>query len=267
MNATEITDVLESGTKQVAERLRSAVSERTLVEPVRHMVIDQTEATAKRVQQMNIDHWIGNGRRVIGAKVGITSRVAQQQFGISAPASGSLFADMLATDGAMVDFELVPQLRVEAEIAFVLKADLDHPSPTIVDVISAIDYGLPAIELVSSRIRDWDIEIFDFVADNAAASVFVLGETPFDIRSCDVRTLGSVMTINGSRSFGSGGAYLGSPLQSLLWLARERWVDGQPLRRGETVMTGALGPIVPASRGIFIDVRIGSLPPVSVEVS
>lgn len=267
MAARNQPNVLNPDADRIAAQLRAAVAERALIDPVRTGVADRSETNAMRVQRINIGHWIDEGRRVIGAKVGITSHAAQQQFGISAPASGTLFSDMLATDGAVIDFELVPQLRVEAEIAFVLKSDIDMPLPTLVDVLCAIDYALPAIELVSSRIRDWDIGIFDFIADNAAASMVVLGETPFDIRSCDARTLGSATTISGSRSFGSGGAYLGSPLQSLLWLARERIADNQPLRRGETVMTGALGPIVPAVRGAFIDVQIGSLPPVRAEIA
>ena len=266
MAVRNVPDVLNTDADQAAAKLRAAVSERALIDPVRDEVEDDSEVNAKLIQRENTRHWIDQGRRVIGAKVGITSHAAQQQFGISTPASGILFADMLANDGAAVDSALVPQLRVEAEVAFVLKTDIDMPFPTMVDVISAINYGLPAIELVSSRIRDWDIRIFDFIADNAAASMFVLGETPFDIRSRDVRTLSSATTISGSRSFGSGGAYLGSPLHSLLWLARERVMDGQPLQRGQTVMTGALGPIVPAGRGAFIDVQIGSLPPVRAEI-
>lgn len=257
-----------SDAKAIAGKLRDAVRDRALIAPVRADISDSSDALAKAIQRTNVDYWVAEGRRIAGSKVGITSQAAQEQFGVSSPAYGILFADMVATDGACIASTIVPQLRVEAEIAFVLKSDIDDPDPTIVDVISAIDYGLPAIELVSSRIRDWDITMFDFIADNAAASMIVLGETPFDIRSCDVRTLGSVTTINGNhRSLGSGGAYLGSPLQSLRWLARERVADGNPLCRGEIVMTGALGPIVPSGRGAFIDIRIGDLPPVMVEIT
>lgn len=258
----------QSRAKAIASKLRAALRDQALIEPVRTGIGDPTNALAKSIQRTNVDYWIEEGQRIVGSKVGITSQAAQEQFGVSSPAYGTLFAHMVATDGASVASNLVPQLRVEAEIAFVLGSDIDHPDPTIVDVISAIAYGLPAIELVSSRIRDWDITMFDFIADNAAASMIVLGETPFDVRSCDVRTLGSVTTINGNhRSLGSGGAYLGSPLQSLRWLARERVADGNPLRRGEIVMTGALGPIVPSGRGAFIDIRIGNLPPVVVEIT
>lgn len=240
----------------------------TLIEPVRTGIADPSDTLAKAVQRANVDFRVAEGHRIVGSKVGITSHAAQQQFGVSSPAYGILFADMVATDGASIASSVVPQLRVEAEIAFVLKSDLDDPDPTIVDVISAVAYGLPAIELVSSRIRDWDITMFDFVADNAAARMIVLGETPFDIRSFDVRTLGTVTTINGNhRSMGSGGAYLGSPLQSLRWLARERVADGNPLRRGEIVMTGALGPIIPSGKGAFIDIRIGDLPPVTAAIT
>ena len=261
------TELPDPDTVRIAAQLREAVANRALIDPVRNGAEDSSSRNAKRIQRLNIEHWIDEGRRVIGAKVGVTSPAAQQQFGISAPVSGTLFADTLATDGAVIDFALVPQLKVEAEIAFVLKSDIDMPSPTLVDVLCAIDFGLPAIELVSSRIRDWDVTSFDFIADNAAASVFVLGETPFDIRSCDVRSLGATTTVGGNRTSGCGGAYLGSPLQSLLWLARERIADNQPLRRGETVMTGALGPIVPGGRGASIDVQIGNLPPVKAEIA
>ncbi|MDO8863786.1 fumarylacetoacetate hydrolase family protein [Haliea sp. E1-2-M8] len=267
MNSNDMQHLSEDR-DHIAAKLRIAVRDRALIEPVRNEISDPSDALAKSIQRANIDFWVKEGRRIVGSKVGITSRAAQEQFGIDSPAYGTLFADMVETDGASIDANVVSQLRVEAEIAFVLNSDIDNPNTTIVDVISAIDYGLPAIELVSSRIRDWDLKLFDFIADNAAASMIVLGETPFDIQSCDVRTLGTVTTINGNhRSFGSGGAYLGSPLQSLLWLARERVTDGNPLRRGEVVMTGALGPIISSGKGAFIDVRIGHLPPVIVEIT
>ncbi|MEX0827977.1 MAG: 2-keto-4-pentenoate hydratase, partial [Haliea sp.] len=226
MNSNDMQRLYEDHDR-IATKLRLAVRDRALIEPVRNEISDPSDALAKSIQRSNIDLWVKEGRRIVGSKVGITSRAAQEKFGIDSPAYGILFADMVETDGASIDSNVVSQLRVEAEIALVLNSDIDNPNTTIVDVISAIGYCLPAIELVSSRILNWDLHLFDFIADNAAASMIVLGETPFDIQSCDLRTLGTVTTIKGGhRSFGSGGAYLGSPLQSLLWLARERVTDG-----------------------------------------
>lgn len=249
--------------KQIADKLRHAADENQLLAPVRDLVEHQDASAAVAIQDFNVDRWVAEGRRLAGSKVGITSPAAQQQFGIAAPVYGRLFADMIASNGETIPADSVRQLRIEAEIAFVLKADIDMPDPTPVDVLRAIDFALPAIELVSSRITDWDVTQFDFVADNSAASKLVLGETPLPHFTMDFRTLGAMTIINGQhRHMGSGGTYLGSPLQSLKWLAKESLSAGRPLRRGELVMTGAIGPIVPGNPGDVIEVILGDLPPV-----
>ena len=160
--------------KHIADKLRSAADGNDLLPPVRDLVDHDDASVAMAIQDFNVDHWVAEGRRLVGSKVGITSPAAQRQFGIDSPVYGRLFADMIASSGEAIAAESVPQLRIEAEIAFVLKTDIDVPDPTLFEVLRAIDFALPAIELVSSRIADWDVTQFDFVADNSAASKLVL---------------------------------------------------------------------------------------------
>jgi len=157
------------------------------------------------------------------------------------------------------------QPKVEAEIAFVLAEDLDMDNMTIIDLIASIDYALPAIEIVGSRIENWNIKICDTIADNASASHYVLGHRPrtldeFDMVGCKMK-----MTKNGTIvSEGHGGACLGSPLNATLWLANKMVELGQPLQAGELILSGAVGPMTAVAAGDKIHAEIEGLGGVSV---
>ena len=130
----------------------------------------------------------------------------------------------------------------------------------ITDVLSAIAYALPAIEVVGSRVRDWDIRILDTVADNASSGAFVLGNTPMGLGSFDPRLCGMVIERRGEPvSVGAGAACLGNPLTALLWLARKMVSVGRPLRAGDVVMSGGLGPLFPVVPGDVLELRIHGL--------
>ena len=206
-------------------------------------------------------------QRLTRPKVGLTAAPIQKKLGVDTPAYGCLFADMILEDGGQIAARAVPQLWAEAELALILGADIDIKHPSQAVVMSAVDDWLPAIELANSRIRDWDLTLFDYIADNAAASHLVLGKTPIDVRACDASTLQMTTTKNDVlASQGTGKAVLGNPLHSLLWLAQQKIADGQPLRKGEIVMTGAMGPVVTGRSGDEIVVHIGTAAPVSVSI-
>lgn len=152
------------------------------------------------------------------------------------------------------------QPKVEAEVALVLERDLTGENLTSVDVLNATAYALPAIEIVCSRIRDWDIRITDTVADNASAGLYVLGQRPVKLDALDLRLAGMVMERGGEPvTFGVGAACLGHPLNAALWLARTMVRMGQPLQAGDVVLTGALGPMVPVNAGEHFEVQIQGL--------
>ncbi|HLV57535.1 MAG TPA: fumarylacetoacetate hydrolase family protein [Natronosporangium sp.] len=222
-------------------------------------------ATAYEVQAEQVRQWVAEGRRVVGAKIGLTSAAVQRQLGVSEPDFGVLLADAEVPDGGEVPAGALLQPRVEAEVAFVLGADLTHPDVTTVDVLRATDHLLACIEIADSRITGWDISIVDTVADNASSGLFVLGTRPRPVAAVDLRLCGMVIAHAGEPvSVGAGAACLGNPVNAVRWLARTLAQAGRPLRAGDLVLSGALGPMVPATPGATYEARISGLGSVRV---
>ncbi|GAA2210252.1 2-keto-4-pentenoate hydratase [Nonomuraea monospora] len=246
-----------------ATRLLEAYDSGHPCEPVRDL-IDGVEA-AYAVQSLLTERWLSEGRRLTGRKIGLTSKAVQRQLGVGSPDFGALFADMAVPDGEEIPAGLVLQPRAEAEVALVLDRDLPHERHTVADVIGATAFALPAVEVVGSRIRDWDITLADTVADNASAGVYVLGTRPVSLRDVDLRLAGMVVERRGEQvSTGVGTACLGHPLHAAVWLADTLAALGRPLRAGDTVLTGALGPVVPVRPGDVLEARIDGLGDVRV---
>ena len=200
------------------------------------------------------------GRRLVGRKIGLTSLAVQKQLGVHQPDYGMLFADMARGDGEDISVRDVMQPKVEAEIAFVIGRDLAEEQLTFADLHRAIEYALPAIEIVGSRIENWDIKITDTIADNASSGLYVLGSRPCRLDSFDPRLAGMVMEKRGEPvSVGAGAACMGSPLNAALWLAKVMARAGSPLKAGDTILSGALGPMVTVAPGDVYDVRINGL--------
>ncbi|MCU0868618.1 MAG: 2-keto-4-pentenoate hydratase [Burkholderiales bacterium] len=243
-----------------AARIREAYATGQPVAPVRDLLPPGDIAAAYAVQQINTEHWLAAGRRCVGRKIGLTSKVVQKQLGVDSPDFGMLFADMARGDGDEIAADAVLQPKAEAEIALVLERDLADPGTTLADVVRATAYVLPAIEIVGSRIARWDIRLVDTVADNASSGLFVLGGTPMRLDGLDLRLCGMVMERRGEPvSLGAGAACLGHPLNAAAWLARTMVDVGAPLRAGDVVMTGALGPMVAIAPGDVVDVRIDGI--------
>jgi 2-keto-4-pentenoate hydratase len=216
--------------------------------------------SAYAVQSINTEFWRQAGRRVVGQKIGLTSIAVQRQLGVSQPDFGVLFDDMLILDGGTLNAASVIQPKAEGEVAFVMGRDFDNPRATAVDLMAAIAYALPAIEIVDSRLKDWKITIADTVADNASSAFFVLGSQPQSLAGLDLLTCGMMLTLDGTvASVGAGAACLGHPLTAAAWLAATLSSRGQPLKAGDIVLSGALGPMVPIAPGNQVRVRIGGL--------
>ena len=246
--------------KSVAERLRQAAESGNAISPIRDELGDGGVKAAYAVQQANTDHYVKQGRRLVGRKIGLTSKSVQKQLGVDSPDFGMLFADMALYDGEEVTLGKVLQPKVEAEIAFVLERDLTQSGASLADVISAIAYALPAVEIVGSRIANWNIKLLDTIADNASSGLFVLGTQPRKLDAIDLRLCGMAMERRGEPvSFGAGAACLGNPLNAALWLARTMVDVGSPLKAGDIIMSGALGPMVGVSPGDVLDTRINGL--------
>lgn len=167
---------------------------------------------------------------------------------------------MSIENGGVLGRSSVLQPKAEAEVALVLARDIDNTEATINDIIAATAYALPAIEIVDSRIADWQITFADTVADNASSAAFVLGSEPRLLAGLDLRTCGMVLEVNGKiASLGVGAACLGHPLISATWLARTLAKLGEPLREGDILLSGALGPMVDIKSGDFFQSTIGGL--------
>lgn len=245
---------------QAADLLWAASQSGTPCDPVRTLLADGDLDAAYAVQEINTKRSLDAGRRLVGRKIGLTSKAVQAQLGVGQPDYGMLFADMAVAEGEDIALSAVLQPKVEAEIAFILGDDLDDEHLTPADVMNAIDYAVAAIEVVGSRVAKWDIRILDTIADNASSGLYVLGSEPRTLGEFDPRLCGMVMEKKGEPvSVGAGAACLGNPLTAALWLAKTMVRVGRPLRAGDTILSGALGPMAPAAPGDVFEARINGL--------
>ncbi len=246
--------------QQAADLLHAAAQSAATAAPIRTLLAEGDVEAAYAVQAINTKRALDAGRRLVGRKIGLTSLAVQKQLGVGQPDYGMLFADMARGDAEEVALSDVLQPKVEAEIAFVLGRDLTDEQLTAADLFRAIEYAVPAVEIVGSRVANWDIRITDTIADNASSGLYVLGSRPVTLKDFDPRLCGMVMEKAGEPvSVGAGAACLGSPLNAALWLAKVMARVGHPLHAGDTILSGALGPMVAVQPGDVFDVRIEGL--------
>jgi len=245
---------------QAARVLRQAAEDHQFIRPLSQQYPALDAASAYSIQQINTEDRLQQGRRIVGRKIGLTSQAVQKQLGVSQPDFGVLFDDMGYGDSEEIPWRRLHQPKIEAEVAFVLGKDLAVASPSLVDVINAVDYALPALEVVGSRIANWKIGIGDTIADNASSSAYVLGTTPRRLSEFDVRLCGMELQRHSEPvSVGAGLACLGNPLNAVVWLARTMERLGTPLRAGDLILSGALGPMVAVEQGDVFQARINGL--------
>jgi 2-keto-4-pentenoate hydratase len=240
---------MPSPVQEAADRLIAAFVDRQPCSPVRDLIGPSDIAAAYDVQQIVTANRMTGGASIIGRKIGLTSKAIQQQVGVDQPDFGFLFSDMGVADGDGTPTESLLQPRVEAEIAFFLGSDLDGEI-TDESVRAAIDHAVMSLEIVDSRVANWDITVADTVADNASSGTYVLGSRKLSLDEFQPRETLMSMSIDGEVvSTGNGAACLDDPLNALAWLARTAKDYGEPLRAGQLVLSGALGPMVPVKAG------------------
>ena len=256
----------EDAVSSAVERLTRAQETLEPCAPVRDLIgIDDLDA-AYAVQQGLIRGRIAAGGTVVGRKIGATSEAVQQQLGVDQPDFGYLFADMDVSTHHPISMRTLLQPRVEAEVAFVLARDIDQPEITLEGVRDAVQVALPALEIVDSRIADWNIGFTDTVADNASSGLYVVGREGRTLEELEPRDVTMSLTINGEeRSSGTGAACLGDPLEALRWLAVQAMRFGDPLRAGQVILSGALGPFVPFAPGDKVEASISGFDTLTVE--
>lgn len=251
-----------------AWRLAEAARTRTPCAPVRDLIGSHDAAAAYAVQEHLTHVRVAAGASVVGRKVGLTSAAVQAQLGVDQPDFGVLLDDMAYEDGGTIPIGRFLQPRVEAEVAFVLKHDLDTGELSIDQVTDAVDYAVAALEICDSRIAGWDIRFGDTVADNASAGAYVLGSERRTLTEVTPREVTMTMTVTGEEdSSGTGTACLEDPLLALQWLANEARAFGDPLRAGQIILSGALGPMRPIAAGGEVTTTISGLGTISVRFS
>jgi 2-keto-4-pentenoate hydratase len=251
---------LDTRASRALERLASARATGRPCPPVRTLLPPGDVGTAYAVQAAWAASQVAAGDRVVGRKIGLTNPAVQAQLGVDQPDFGTLLSTMDCPPGAPISPGRLLQPKIEAEVAFVLARDLDAPDIGPDDVLAATASVVAALEIVDSRIADWDISIVDTVADNASSGLFTLGPEwrppgGLDLAACSMRLWRDGEEV----STGSGAACLGHPAVAVAWLAGTARSYGHPLRAGEIVLSGALGPMVPVQAGDRFTAEIGGL--------
>jgi 2-keto-4-pentenoate hydratase len=242
-----------------ARLLRDAYS-KGAVAPLRDYLEPTDAVGAYAVQAVNTRFWEEQGRRIVGRKAGLTAKAVQLQLGVDQPDFGVLFDDMRVADGGRLDPVKCLQPKAEAEIAFVLGADLPSPETTPDEVAAAVATVYAAIEIVDSRIADWKITFADTVADNGSSAYFLLAEQGLPLAGLDLEGAAMEMRINGEVvSTGIGAAALGNPLNAAAWLARTLATRGEPLKAGDVLLAGALGPMVALTPGDVVETSVAGI--------
>lgn len=252
MNAEQLT--------AFGDELYQAFIDRRPVAPLTERVPEITIEDAYGIQLRIIERRLERGERVIGKKIGVTSRAVQEMLGVYQPDFGQLLSGMVCSEDQPIAVESLIAPRAEAEVAFILKRDLDGPGVTAADVLRATDCVLPCFEIVDSRIRDWKIRIQDTVADNASCGVFVLGSPARSLRGVDLSVSGMVLEKNGELiSTSAGAAVQGSPIHAVAWLANTLGALGMRLKAGEVILSGSQSPLVPIVPGDSLTCSVGGL--------
>jgi 2-keto-4-pentenoate hydratase len=258
-------------TPERADELAAALydARRTLVPiaPLTDADPGLTLADGYLVQQGVVRRYLADGDRVVGYKLGLTSKPMQQMLGVDSPDFAPVMASHVHVDGAAVEAAAYIAPRLEAEIALVLGEELSGPDCTPLDVVRATQGVVAALELVDSRVADWRIRLPDTVADMASSGAIVIGGRTTPVADVDLRLLGMVFTRDGEVvATGAGAAALGNPAAAVAWLVRTLHPLGDSLKAGSVVMTGALHAAVPVAAGETYRAEFDRLGAVTVRI-
>ncbi|HJV25954.1 MAG TPA: 2-oxopent-4-enoate hydratase [Aromatoleum sp.] len=246
--------------ERLGDGLYAALTTKEVLAPLTDSHPDMSIEDAYRIQQRMLARRIDAGSRVVGKKIGVTSKAVMNMLNVHQPDFGWLLDSMVYGEGEAIPMTSLIQPKAEGEIAFVLKRDLKGPGVTAADVLAATEGVMACFEIVDSRIRDWKIKIQDTVADNASCGALVLGSRLVDPRSLDLVTCGMVLEKNGEVAVtGAGAATMASPVNAVVWLANTLGRLDIPLKAGEIILSGALGAMVPVQAGDNLRLTIAGI--------
>ena len=246
--------------RELADELWQAEQAGKPIEPLTTRHPDLTVADAYAIQSINVSRHLQRGARIVGRKVGLTSAPMQQLLGVNEPDYGVLMDHMVVEDGDEVPLDKLLQPRIEAEIALVMERDLEGPGVTAAKAITAIAGALPSVEIVDSRVANWEIKLVDTVADNASCGLLVVGANIRKVTDIDPRLIGVVVSKNGELAdTGAGAAALGNPVRCVAWLANKIAQFGDSLHAGDIILPGAVHKMIPVAPGDVFRAEFGHL--------
>lgn len=255
-----------SNAQGFASMLLEAEQTKAPIEPFTQLAPTISLEQAYEIQLAYVEQKKQAGHKVIGKKIGATSKAIQNMFNVNQQDYGHLFDYMLYKSGDTINIDQLIQPKVESELAFVLKEDIKGPNITPLDVLLAIDYIVPAFEIIDSRIADWRIKFEDTVSDNGSSGLVVLGEQRLSIYDIDLTTIGLNTYQNGELiEMGTGSNVLGSPINSAVWLANALQQFNVPLLAGEVILTGAFTSALPIKKGDHFKAAFGQIGSVEVK--
>jgi 2-keto-4-pentenoate hydratase len=236
--------------QKAANALMEAENEKNPIAPFTSSTEEISVDDAYNIQLYQIRQKVENGAVIVGKKIGLTSKAMQEMLNVNEPDYGHILNDMIYKDGESISLDKFIQPRIEFEIAFVLKEDLKGPGVTMSDVITATDYVFPALEIIDSRIKDWQIKFEDTVADNGSSAGAIIGSTTAKLDNLDLAEVRMTATRNGEfLDSASGSAVMGHPAEAVAWLANALGSYGISLYAGEVILSGALSKAIPIEDG------------------
>lgn len=252
--------------KKLADEIYEAEKTGAPIQPLTERHPELTAADAYAVQLKYAARRMDDGAVVKGKKIGLTSKAMQEMLGVDQPDYGHIFDDMIYKAGEKIDVGRFIQPRIEFEIAFVLKTDIDAENITVDNAADYIDYAVPAAELIDSRIADWQIKFEDTVSDNGSSAGALLGEKQLKLDDIDLPAERMEIFKNGMKiDEGYGSAVLGNPLEAVVWLAKSLGEYDIRLEKGEVVLAGSLTKAMDVAAGDVFEAHFENLGSVKVE--
>jgi 2-keto-4-pentenoate hydratase len=258
----------EKDLKLVADELWSCVCNHTTMSPISQRYSGLTIDDAYLIQLATVDLRLASGQKIVGKKIGLTSKAMQEMFSIDTPDYGHLYDSMVWPEDQPVPLSILHKPRVEPEIAFILGDDLQGPGITFIDVLRSTAGIVPCFEIIDSRITNWEITIVDSISDNASAAMVMLGSEMKSIRDVNLKNIGLVLEKNGELiDFSAGAAVMGHPALSVAWLANRLHKYGVSLKKGEIILSGSLTKALDVAKGDVFTAFFDGLMPVKAVFS
>lgn len=250
---------------ELANYTHNAEKEKREIVKITHEIYPElTIEESYLVQEELVRQKLAEGKKIVGPKMGITSEAKMKQMDVDDPIYGYVFDDMIVNEGATISIEDYIHPKIEPEIGFILKRDLEGPGITPIDVLSATEYVFPAVEIIDSRYENFNFTLPDVIADNTSAAGAIFGTQLKRPETLELDVVGVTLAINGEiKALGAGAAVLGHPANSVARLANMLSEKGEKVKAGEPILTGGLTAAVELTKGDHVSVKYGGLGEVS----